>query len=496
MHRFGNTSRLAAGVAALAAFAGFVGLPGAGIEGTDFGVSQENALAAKSQQLFGVKGHIRRSSTEQVSAEDATSNPLSLVTLAKGLEARVVTAGGIAGHSIDMMALWPNDTDPEYIIACNEQRTGTPGVQRINIETGTVETILTGTRNCDPMHRTSWNTIFFGEEAGGGPDGGRMYELIDPLNTTDVTLDRSTGTFSGGAGAANFAVRPALGRLSFEGLAVYPNGVVYFGDENRPATGTPGGAYNKFLPTTLRDPAAGPIADLGESPLSEGRVYGLRLGRHSDGTDYGQGTQTGLGMWVEIPSSPDPDLRAQAATLNLTGYYRPEDLAIDLAARDAGDIRMCGNNPGNEDVDQNWGETFCLTDGTIAAAASNTATPQVQYLVMGNPAINMPDNIAYQPGTGNWVIHEDAANTFGGPHNNDLWDCLDDGKDDNLQSDGCIRIGTLNDMTAEWTGGLFDATGKRFFVSVQHNITGAGTVIEITGWHVPGADRRGGNSRR
>jgi hypothetical protein len=70
--------------------------------------------------------------------------------------------------------------------------------------------------------------------SGGGPNGGRIYELIDPLNTTTVTLDRTTGTFSGGTGAGNFAIRTAIGRLSYEGFAIYPNGVVYFGDEQRP----------------------------------------------------------------------------------------------------------------------------------------------------------------------------------------------------------------------------------------------------------------------
>ena len=49
------------------------------------------------------------------------------------------------------------------------------------------------------------------------------------------------------------------------------------------------------------------------------------------------------------------------------------------------------------------------------------------------------------------------------------------------RSDGCIRIGTLNDLNAEWTGGFFDGTG-RFIVSVQHNVTGHGVVLDITGW--------------
>ena len=51
-----------------------------------------------------------------------------------------------------------------------------------------------------------------------------------------------------------------------------------------------------------------------------------------------------------------------------------------------------------------------------------------------------------------------------------------------LLSDGCIRVITENDPGAEWTGGIFDSTGKRFFLSAQHNITSKGVVFEITGW--------------
>jgi hypothetical protein len=49
-------------------------------------------------------------------------------------------------------------------------------------------------------------------------------------------------------------------------------------------------------------------------------------------------------------------------------------------------------------------------------------------------------------------------------------------------ADGCIRVATLNDPTAEWTGGIFDASGRHFYVSVQHNITGSGVILDITGW--------------
>ncbi|HEY3110647.1 MAG TPA: hypothetical protein VGL23_17950, partial [Chloroflexota bacterium] len=172
----------------------------------------------------------------------------------------------------------------------------------------------------------------------------------------------------------------------------------------------------------------------------------------------------------------------------LTGYYRPEDMEIDRGAEAAGRTRFCANNTGNEEDDQFYGETICISDGTLAEALANTATPEVQLLVVGSPAFAMPDNIAYQPGRGNWIIHEDADTTYLAPHNNDLWDCLPDGGDPDLLSDGCVRIATLNDLGAEWTGGVFDATGTRFFVSIQHNVTGKGVILEITGW-------RGGSDR-
>jgi secreted PhoX family phosphatase len=475
---------LVAVVAALVA----VGIANAVIP--DFGTQRDDTLAGQAFQRFGVKVPLASSSTSSVGASQALADPTTLVTLAKGLSAHVVTAE--AGANVDQMVLWPTASNPQYIIACNEQGVSDPGVQRITLqgeEAGTVETIVTGTTICDPVRATPWGTIVFGEENGGGSSGGRLYELIDPVGTTGVTLDRTTGVFSGGTGAENLTVRPALGRLSFEGLGILPNGVTYYADENRPSSGTAGGAYFKFVPTTLYDPSDGPITDLGDSPLASGSIFGLRLGKRSNNTDYGQGTEFGLGTWVSIPAAPDPDLRAAAASLKLTGYYRPEDMQLDPVALAAGRVSWCANNTGNESVDHLWGETICATDGTIAEAATNAATPEVQPFVVGNPQFAMMDNIAYQPRRGNWVIHEDGDGPIlTPPRNNDLWDCLPDGADDDTLTDGCIRVASINDLEgnegdgAEWTGGVFDATGTHFFVSVQHNVTGQGVVLDITGW--------------
>jgi hypothetical protein len=489
------------GVAAIAV--SFVA--GSALAGGDFGLDRENLLRAQSQSLFGVGTPIAASSTTSVTQQQAQADPTSLATFAKGLKVRAVTEfGDDAAPIIDMMALWPDDQHPSHIIACNEAGTSDPGLQAIDISDGSVTTLLRGTLSCDPAHVTPWGTVVFGEETfGGGNPNGRIYELADPLGGVhDVTLDRTSGTFSNGAtgaGADHFVAREALGRASFEGVGILPNGVVYYGDENRPSSGTGGGADFKFVPSTLWTPGSDPIdtvGELGRSPLVSGTVYGLRLGKRnapapsdplSPGTDYGQGTNTGLGTWISLGGAGNLDLRGAAATNKLTGYYRPEDLAFDGAALEAGNVRWCGNNTGNEGTDHTWGETICLTDGTVAQAAANAVSPEVQYLVVGSSDFAMMDNIAYRPGRGNWVIHEDGD--IGTTHkNNDLWDCLDDGADADTLSDGCIRIGTLNDLTAnngegaEWTGGVFDATGTRFFVSVQHNVSGRGVILEVTGW--------------
>ena len=44
------------------------------------------------------------------------------------------------------------------------------------------------------------------------------------------------------------------------------------------------------------------------------------------------------------------------------------------------------------------------------------------------------------------------------------------------------KLMTLNDLTVEPTGGHFVGGGKRYFVSIQHNITGHGVILEVNGW--------------
>jgi hypothetical protein len=272
--------------------------------------------------------------------------------------------------------------------------------------------------------------------------------------------------------------------MAFEGLAILYSGVTYTDPDDSSqgqTNGLPGNAFYKFVPD---DPYAGggPITALSQSPYAAGRNFGLRVSGTGP-TGYGQGREFGLGRWIALPKVDDVDLEAQVAMAGLTGYFRLEDADLDLTALAAGSVHYCAPSTGDEAAHL-FGEVVCVSDGTVAQAEANTATPEVQPFVIGGTSqgLNMPDNIAFQPGRGNWVVHEDAATTFGSPHNNDLWDCLPDGRDQDLLSDGCIRVATLNDLTAEWTGGIFDASGTHFYVSIQHNISGTGRVIDITGW--------------
>jgi secreted PhoX family phosphatase len=294
-----------------------------------------------------------------------------------------------------------------------------------------------------------------------------------------------------------------VGTLSWEGLALLPNGVLYSTDESRPG-GAPGGSVFKFIPTTLWTGGA-PITSLDDSPFKAGRTFGLRVGRQSSTTDSGWGNEYGRGWWVEVTGAAPVNLRNAAIALKLTGYYRPEDAEFDAKEFALGNVRFCGTNTGQDvpdtgsNGDNHWGEVYCLRDGTFATAAQTATTsqtvggvtsqvltgtvPEYQALVLGNRDFAMMDNIAYSPLRSFWVLNEDGEGpTYTAKRNNDIWACLDDGLDADKLSDACAKLMTLNDLTAESTGGVFDATGTRYFVSIQHNVTGHGIVLEVNGW--------------
>jgi secreted PhoX family phosphatase len=478
----------------------------------DFGQKIEQLLKSSSLNLFGTLGTLNASSTAQVAA---TAPGCDMISLAAGLSCSVVSEKPNLSANIDMMVLWPNDSNPTHIIACNEQGATGVGVQRIRLSDGVAENIVaSGLTSCDPAEITPWGTVIIGEENG---SNGRMFEILDPLTTTDVVVS-GAGLSTTTTDNAHVRYVTALGQLSFEGISVLPNGVTLYQDERRPGTSTAGGAYYKFIPTTLWN--GGPaITNLDNSPLASGRIFGLRLGRNGGNTDFSAGNNAGRGVWVEVTdgkfgaptTTPGVDrinLQNTAQTLKLFAQYRPEDQDIDLGALALGNVRVCGANTGqdttttNANGANNFGTTFCITDGTVATSAvintliqtvgtvsyavntgSGTTIPEYQTLVEHFLDFGMPDNVAYQPRRGNWIIQEDGdGSTYTPARNNDIWSCLDDGADKDLLSDGCVKIATINDLTAETTGGVFNSIGNEYYVSIQHNISGHGVILKITGW--------------
>jgi len=100
--------------------------------------------------------------------------------------------------------------------------------------------------------------------------------------------------------------------------------------------------------------------------------------------------------------------------------------------------------------------------------------PSVNRFIAGSEERGMFDNVAFQPHTGNLVVLEDGPTSIvlpdgsTQPRGNDLWMCLPDGADDDMQSDGCVRFASLRDTTSEPTGFIVLASGKAAFVHLQH----------------------------
>ena len=80
----------------------------------------------------------------------------------------------------------------------------------------------------------------------------------------------------------------------------------------------------------------------------------------------------------------------------------------------------------------------------------------------GDADLNQPDNLAFQPVTGNMYVIED--HDFG-----DIWACLPDGEDRDIKTDGCVKILSVRDEKAEPTGFAFTGDGKTAYVHIQHS---------------------------
>ena len=469
----------------------------------DFGMKVERMLADKSEKLFGFNKPLKTSAEGSVPREPG-QNAYDLIKLAKGLKATILTRE--AGNKADMFSFWPNDNDPSHLIFCIEggdDVIGTfsngsaklnPSVQTIDLASGSVTTILRGMNRCDGIRTTAWGTVLATEET----STGQAYEIIDPLGFENHTVtDRANGTIvdMNGNSSSKVAKRDALPTMAWEGLTVLDSGVVIGGDELRPGdwdligdggddSDVDGGAIFKFVPEVPASDYL--ISHLSDSPLVSGSVYAFRASCR-EGTsgsftvNYGQGCEIGNGSWVEVDAAT---ARRDANNNGATGYYRPEDLHKDPTYTGEG-VRFCWANTGREAA-QNYGEVICGIDSDPLLAEEAVASLVVNRFVEGDADFNSVDNLGFQPVTGNLYVIEDHSN-------GDVFACLPDGGDRDIKSDGCVKMMSVKDQSAEPTGFGFTANGRTAIVAIQHSNDdfmpsyddyGTDDIVIITGFKV------------
>jgi hypothetical protein len=452
----------------------------------DPGLANENAMQRLASFIFGVSNDIGASAVTPAGyVRDKTEAASDLIKHSNGLQVEFVSRD--AAQHWDLMVLYPK-ANPTHLIGCIEGGMATladgrknPSVQAVNLATGAVTTLLRGMDRCDGLVATAWGSVLATEET----NDGMAYEIFDPLNTRENTVtDRAAGTISG-PNAGNIAQRAALPKMAWEGLVVLDSGVVIGGDELRPGSyaddqgskDTDGGGMFKFVPTALH--SGGAVNSPAQSPLAAGSVYALQVSCVNSKRQYGQGCEVGNAAWIAVNAA---DVRADANRKAATGYYRPEDLHKDPNYTGEG-VRFCWTNTGNEDA-KHYAEIMCAVDQKPNEAVADGLNVVVNRFVEGNPDMNSFDSFEFQPGTGIHYLIEDHDN-------GDVWACLPDGADRDIKSDGCVKVLSVMDNSAEPTGFFFSPDGKTAYLSIQHSADAPGTehdgyptddLLKITGF--------------
>jgi hypothetical protein len=300
-----------------------------------------------------------------------------------------------------------------------------PSVQRIEVATGEVTTILRGLDGCSALTVTPWGTLLVGESV---PDGG-LYEVLQPGVTRGaVVLDRSRGLVDP-AHARWVRRHETLPRMPWGGVFGGSYGGLY-AMERRVASGsgsaTIGGFLYKFLSAA---PFTGwPVSDFDRSPLARGLLQ-VFVGACRSGAPGAVGCDAG-GTWLTI--SPRG---ARAAGLEAGAF------AFD----DARELREWEGLilPG----DSVYG-SFCWTEGVRNRSAgsalrcaqerdapSTTARPGIVTIVPAQLALTS-SSFVFAPLTHHWLRSRNERNGA-------LELCLQDGEDPDLQTEGCSEWGRV-----------------------------------------------------
>lgn len=451
-----------------------------------FGALTQSELNLQSEALLGVSnpllntasGSVARASTFQGGAAPTPDNngrgqtALDAVNVAGSLDATHLTR--VVANSADQFEFWPYGSEtPTHLVFCIEGSREliadgkyNPSVQAVDIETGAVQTIVRGMVGCDGIRVSPWGTLLATEEF--ADDNGGVYEILwSPESTEQFTITErgangepaSVVDAAGNSALESVIKRTALPSMAWEGFLVLASGVVIAGDEERggsTARDADGGALFKFVPDTLRT-ATGPITSLDQSPLVAGKTFALQVSCVNNRQQFGQGCEVGDGAWIPVEAAT---ARPDADRLGATGYYRPEDLHQDPNYTGTG-VRFCVANTGNAGA-KNYGEVLCAVDTNPNVGSATTGTVSINRFIEGDLELNQPDNLDFQPGSGVVYVIED--NAFG-----DIWACLPDGADRDLKSDGCVRVVSVRDSSAEPTGFMFHPSGTKAYMVVQHS---------------------------
>ncbi len=245
------------------------------------------------------------------SANSATWNPAAPWKLPKGFTQTVVSDETDLNVYDGGRNDWPdmntvNESGPQagrFLYRTHELRLPKSlpeggAVSVVDLETGETRLLAADPswNALDGIRWTPWGTVLFAEET----SGGRLFEM--ELNDDMMSV-------------AAIHDRPAVGRLSHEGIDLDGAGNVYVVDEFRGASSSCndgsvapcGGGIYKFVPNTYGDLSAGELY-----------VLGIEADTRRDGT--------GQGVWLG-PIDP-ADARVSGSLAGGQSYQRPEDLEV------------------------------------------------------------------------------------------------------------------------------------------------------------------------
>ena len=312
-----------------------------------------------------------------------------------------------------------------YLYRTHEIDEGRAALSVIDLQTGQTAVhsgeAFGGWEKLDGIEWTPWGTLLAAEEAGAYS---RLFECeVAGLDLTCVD-------------------RPAVGRMSHEGIAAATDGSVYVVDE------FDGGSIFKFVPNNYGD-------------LSHGQLFALNILNDnetvcSDKTGVGF-TPMGQAEWVAIApgqnrvvTDPAYNARASAREARVTKFCRPEDIEI------IGEYLYVATT----------------TTKTVFRIAISAKVPFVSEYVGINTNMNnerddfayglhSPDNLVSDP-QGNLYIVEDNDGK------SDIWMATPDMDQDGV-ADSVVLFGTLTTRGAEGSGLYIPPTvPTTMFLNVQH----------------------------